>query len=371
MQEKKLPFFDLSPAYHRIKEECDEAYRRVMASSWFILGREVEAFEREYAAYCGSAYCVGVASGLDALFLSLKAWGIGRGDEVIVPSNTYIATWLAVSHTGATPVPVEPVESTYNINPDLVEAAITPETKALLPVHLYGQPAAMGPITDLARKHGLKVLQDAAQAHGAKYRGEPIGGLGDAAAFSFYPSKNLGACGDGGAITTNDESMAGTLRCLRNYGSAKKYVNDIPGYNSRLDELQAALLRVKLGHLDAWNQERKRIAHLYNTGLEGIGDIVLPRCAPDSDSVYHLYVIRTERRDQLQQFLTEKGIGTHIHYPIAPHLQKAYAELGLRKGSLRLAEQIADTCLSLPMYPGLGEQDVERAVGYMSKFFGI
>jgi dTDP-4-amino-4,6-dideoxygalactose transaminase len=371
MREIKIPFFDLSTAYSRIADQYDDAYRRVMTSGWFILGKEVEAFEREYASYCGSEHCVGVGSGLDALFLSLKAWGIKEGDEVIVPSNTYIATWLAVSHTGAKPVPVEPDESTCNIDPELIEAAITSKTRALLPVHLYGQPADVEPITDLAGKYGLKVLQDAAQAHGATYRGKPIGGLGDAVAFSFYPSKNLGAYGDGGAVTTNDANLVEALRSLRNYGSARKYVNDIPGYNSRLDELQAAFLRVKLVHLDAWNLERKRIAHLYDAGLEGVGDLVIPRCAPGCDSVYHQYVIRTGKRDGLQQFLTDKGVGTLIHYPIPPHLQKAYAGFGLGKGSLRLAERIADTCLSLPIYPGLDDRDVHAVIGHIGDFFSM
>jgi dTDP-4-amino-4,6-dideoxygalactose transaminase len=366
----KTPFFDPKSIYSEIQQELDEAYRRVMGSGWFILGTEVEAFESEFAAYCASRFCVSVSSGLDALHLTLKAWGVGAGDDVIVPSNTFIATWLAVSHTGARPVAVEPDERTCNINPELIEAAITSSTKVILPVDLYGQPADMDQIAAIAEKHGLKVLQDAAQAHGAMYKGKPVGTLAHAAAFSFYPSKNLGAYGDGGAVTTNDDGLADVLKALRNYGSVTKYVNDVAGYNSRLDEIQAAFLRVKLRHLARWNEARRRIASLYDEGLRGVGDIILPGSLEGSQPVYHVYVIRTEKRDKLQQYLMDKGVGTLIHYPIAPHLQKAYGHLGMKKGSLPVAERMSETCLSLPMFPGLGQQGVEGVIDHIRDFFG-
>ena len=365
----KIPFLDLKSAYDQIRDECDEAYKRVMSSGWYILGREVDAFEQEFAEYCGSKYCVSVANGLEALFLTLMAWDVKAGDEVIVPSNTYIATWLAVSHTGATPVPVEPDKSTYNIDPGFIEQAITGRTKVILPVHLYGQPADMDPILAVAGKHGLRVLQDAAQAHGSRYKARVIGEIEDATAFSFYPSKNLGAFGDAGAVTTDDEATAARLRSLRNYGSVKKYYNEVIGYNSRLDELQAALLRVRLKHLDAWNKERRDLASVYDAGLSGIGDIILPRTAHGAEPVYHVYVIRTEMRDQLEDHLKANGIGTLIHYPLPPHLQKAYAHLGLKRGSQPLAEEIADTCISLPLYPGLGEAGVETMIRHIRSFY--
>jgi dTDP-4-amino-4,6-dideoxygalactose transaminase len=332
-----------------------------MASGWYILGPEVEQFEADYAAYCQADHCIGVANGLDALHLSLRAYGIGPGDEVIVPSNTYIATWLAVSQAGATPVPVEPDERTYNIDPARIEAAITPRTRALLPVHLYGQPADLEPILAIARRHGLKVIEDAAQAHGARYQGKRLGGHGDAVAWSFYPGKNLGALGDGGAVTTNDPELADRLRVLRNYGSRVKYINEVQGYNSRLDPLQAAFLAVKLRHLDAWNDRRRAIAATYLEGLADTG-LTLPQVPVWADPVWHLFVVRHPQRDGLQRQLSEAGIGTLIHYPIPPHRQQAYAEAGQAADSLPLAARMAAEVLSLPMGPQLSAPAVDRVV---------
>ena len=308
------------------------------------------AFEREYAAYCGCKHAIGVANGLDALHLALRAMGVGPGDEVIVPSNTYIATWLAVSQCGATPVPVEPVEGTSNLDPALIEAAITPRTKAILPVHLYGQPADLDPILAVAAKHGLRVLEDGAQAQGARYKGQRIGGHGDAVAWSFYPGKNLGAYGDAGAITTNDDALAEQLRVLRNYGSRVKYVNDVQGWNSRLDPLQAAVLRVKLAHLDDWNARRRAIAARYLDGLRDAG-VALPEVPEWAEPAWHLFVVRSERRDALQARLGEAGIGTLIHYPLPPHRQQAYAELAFSADAFPIANRLADQLLSLPIGP--------------------
>jgi dTDP-4-amino-4,6-dideoxygalactose transaminase len=347
-----IPFLDLNGPYLELKAEIDEAIARVVSSGWFIGGEEVEQFENEYAAYCGADHAIGVANGLDALHLALRALDVGPGDEVIVPSNTYIATWLAVSQCGATPVPVEPDERTYNINPALIEAAITPRTKVLLPVHLYGQPADIDPILEIARKHGLRVLEDGAQAHGARYRGRRLGAHGDAVAWSFYPGKNLGAMGDGGAVTTNDPVIADRLRVLRNYGSRVKYVNEVQGYNSRLDPLQAAILRVKLAHLDDWNARRSAIAFEYKTELEGmVSSVTLPYVPEWADPVWHLYVIQSPQRDQLQKAMKDDGIDTLIHYPIPPHLQQSYSQLGYRHGAFPIAERMANKVLSLPIGP--------------------
>ena len=301
-----IPFLDLKAPYIELKDELDAAYRRVMESGWYILGTEVEAFEAEFAAYCESKYCIGVANGLDALHLIVRAYGIGPGDEVIVPSNTYIATWLAVTHAGATPVPVEPDVRTYNIDPAKIEQAITPKTKAIMVVHLYGQTADMDPINVIAQKHGLKVIEDCAQAHGARYKDRRTGSLGDAAGFSFYPGKNLGAIGDGGAVTTNDDILAERISVLRNYGSKVKYINDLKGYNSRLDELQAAFLRVKLSRLDEWNERRRQVAQQYLTNICA-NTLQLPYVAEKVDPVWHLFVIRTEMRQQLQDKLYVDG----------------------------------------------------------------
>ena len=345
-----VPFLDLKSSYLELKEELDAATLRVMESGWYLLGSEVEAFEAEFAAYCQVRHCVGVGNGLDALHLILRAMDIGCGDEVIVPSNTYIATWLAVSYAGATPVPVEPDARTYNIDPALIAAAITPRTKAILAVHLYGQPADMDAINALAKKHGLKVIEDAAQAHGARYKGRRTGSLGDAAGFSFYPGKNLGAFGDGGAVTTDDGELAERIRVLRNYGSRVKYYNEEKGYNSRLDELQAAMLRVKLTYLDEWNGRRRKLAALYRQSLTG-SELVLPFVPEWADPCWHLYVVLSEGRDALQKHLGEAGIGTMIHYPVPPHLQQAYADLHLQQGAFPLAESLSRRLLSLPIGP--------------------
>lgn len=351
----KVPFLDLKAVYPELREELDSAYRRVMESGWFIMGAEVEAFEKEFAAYCGAAQCVGVGNGLDALHLIVRALDIGPGDEVIVPSNTYIATWLAVSYAGATPVPVEPDEQTCNIDPATIEKAITPRTRAIIAVDLYGQPADFDPINELARRYGIKVIEDAAQAQGAGYKGRRAGSLADVAGFSFYPGKNLGAAGDAGAVVTDDADLADRVRVLRNYGSRSKYYNEVKGFNSRLDELQAAVLRVKLTRLDDWNTRRQRIADLYSQALSRSGSIGLPHVPEWADPAWHLFVVRHSARDRLQEHLTAAGIGTLIHYPCAPHLQTAYAELGYGSGAFPIAEQMADDVLSLPMGPHVTE----------------
>jgi len=354
----QVPFLDLRETYLEIKDELDAAYQRVMNSGWYILGEEVTAFEREFAEYCGTRHCVGVGNGLEALQLILRALGIGAGDEVIVPANTYIATWLAVSNAGATVVPVEPVERTFNLDPSRIEAAITSKTKAVLPVHLYGQPADMGPINEIARKHGLKVIEDAAQAHGARYRDQRVGSLGDAAGWSFYPTKNLAAYGDAGAVTTNDDELADRVRLLRNYGSKSKYYNEEKGINSRLDELQAALLRVRLKHLDEWNARRAKIAAMYLEGLRETS-LQLPAVCEGADPVWHLFVVRSKRRDELQKYLKTKGINTLVHYPVPPHLQLAYEDSGHLR-TYPISEAIHREVLSLPMGPHLNESDVAR-----------
>ena len=346
-----VPFLDVGATYRELRAAHDAAYHRVMDSGWVLLGRELEAFEAEFAAYCGVPHCVGVANGLDALHLVLRAWGIGPGDEVIVPSNTYIASWLAVSMTGATPVPVEPDEATFNLDPARLGAALTPRTRALMPVHLYGQAADMGPIMAFAAVHGLKVVEDNAQAQGARYRGRVTGGLGHAAGNSFYPGKNLGAFGDGGAVTTADAELADRVRALRNYGSRKKYFNEVPGVNSRLDELQAAFLRVKLPHLDAWNARRHEQAAFYRQELACLPGLTLPTEVAGAESAWHLFVVRHTRRDELQAHLTTAGVGTLVHYPVPPHLSGAYAAAGWQRGAFPVAERLADTVLSLPIGP--------------------
>jgi dTDP-4-amino-4,6-dideoxygalactose transaminase len=356
-----VPFLDLGAAYREIQGELELAVLASLRSGWYIGGQDVEAFEQEFAAFAETAYCVGVANGLDALHLALAAMGIGAGDEVIVPSNTFIATWLAVSQSGAIPVPVEPMEFTYNLDPGKVEAAITPRTKAILPVHLYGQPADLDPILAFARKHGLCVLEDAAQAHGARYKGKRIGGHGDVVAWSFYPGKNLGALGDAGAITTNDPAIADRVRVLRNYGSRVKYVNEVKGWNSRLDPVQAVVLRVKLRHLDEWNARRTAIAARYTAELVGMG-FVLPKVPAWAKPAWHLYVVQHAKRDGIQKALREAGIGTQIHYPIPPHLQMAYRDAGYSRGRFPIAESMANQVLSLPMGPQLDDASVTDAI---------
>lgn len=356
-----IPFLDLGAAYRELKSEIDAAIHRVLDSSWYILGTEVDAFEAEWAAYCEVDHAVGLANGLDALILGLRALDIGPGDEVIVPSNTYIATWLAVTAVGARPVPVEPDPVTHNIDPARIAAKITPQTRALLPVHLFGQPADLDPILALARQHGLSVIEDAAQAHGARYKGRRIGAHGDVVCWSFYPGKNLGALGDGGAVTTNRADLADRIRVLRNYGSRVKYVNEVQGVNSRLDPIQAAVLRAKLPHLDAWTDRRRAIAAAYSDGLRDSG-LILPHVPGGADPVWHLYVVRSPDRDGLQRRLAEAGVGTLIHYPIPPHMQAAYADLGLAPDALPLARDLASEVLSLPMGPQLSWTDVSRVI---------
>lgn len=357
-----IPFLDLKSPYLELKDELDAAYHRVMESGWYILGKEVEAFESEFATYCESKHCIGVGNGLEALHLIVRAYGIGPGDEVIVPANTYIATWLAVTHAGATPVPVEPDERTYNIDPVKIEQAITSKTKAIMAVHLYGQTADMDPINALARKRGLKVIEDCAQAHGARYKERRTGSLGDAAGFSFYPGKNLGAIGDGGAVTTNDPELAERIKSLRNYGSHFKYHNEVVGFNSRLDELQAALLRVKLTRLDEWNGRRRQVAEQYMQELHGQQMLNMPHLPEWAEPVWHLFVVRHVQRDALQKGLNEAGIGTMIHYPIPPHLQPAYNELGYATGAFPITERIANNCLSLPIGPHMSVNDLQSIV---------
>lgn len=363
-----IPFLNMKAPYQELQAELDQAYQRVMTSGWYVLGREVESFEQEFAAYCGVKHCIGVGNGLEALHLILRAYGIGPGDEVIVPANTYIATWLAVSYAGAQPVPVEPDERTYNLDPQRVEAALTPMTKAILVVHLYGQTAEMEAIQALARKYGLKVIEDSAQAHGAAYRGRRSGSLGDAAGWSFYPGKNLGALGDAGAVTTDDDDLADKLRMLRNYGSKVKYHNLAKGYNSRLDEFQASFLRVKLKYLDEWNTRRAHLAGLYCALLKDTG-LILPFVPAEMKASWHLFVVRTPKRESLQTYLQANDIGTLIHYPVPPHLQPAYQELGLPAGSFPISERIHNEVLSLPMGPHLSTMELERVVGAIQSFF--
>ena len=355
----KVPFLDLNAPHEELRQELHNAFERVLDSGWYVLGNEVKKFEQEFAEYCEAKNCIGVGNGLDALHLILRAYNIGLGDEVIVPSNTYIATWLAASYAGATPVPVEPDARTYNIDPTLIEAAITQHTKAIIAVHLYGQPADMDAINRIAKKHKLKVIEDAAQAHGARYKGRRVGSLGDAAGFSFYPGKNLGAIGDGGAVTTSDPELAEKVRLLGNYGSQEKYHNEVKGFNSRLDELQAAFLREKLIKLDAWNERRKSIAAEYLSRLNGF-DVVLPFIPEWADPVWHLFVVRYNQRDKLQRKLRSDGIDTLIHYPIPPHLQDAYTDMGIAKGALPVAEKIHSQVLSLPIGPHMMESQVKE-----------
>jgi len=356
-----IPFLDLRAGYVELQSELEEAMLRSLRSGWYIGGEDVDRFEASFADYVGAKHCVGLSNGLDALHLGLRALGVGEGDEVIVPSNTYIATWLAASYRGATPVPVEPDPRTYNLAPTRIEEKITPRTKAIIAVHLHGQPADMDPILDIARKHGIKVLEDGAQAHGAEYRGKRIGGHGDAVTWSYYPGKNLGAFGDAGSLTTNDDAVADSVRMLRNYGSREKYVNVETGYNCRLDPVQAAALSVKLKHLDAWNARRQRIAAIYTEGLASTG-LVLPHVPDWATPAWHLYVVLSEQRDELQRRLQAKGVGTLIHYPIPPHLQGAYASMGMSRGELPIAERLAAQTLSLPIGPQLTEDDAYRVV---------
>lgn len=363
----KIPFVSFEAMHREIADEITAKFREVYSKNWFIQGTEVEKFEEEFASYCGAKYCVGVGNGLDALFLPLKAYGIGRGDEVIVPSNTYIATALAVSYTGALPVFVEPLLDSYNIDPDRIEEKITDRTRAIMAVHLYGQPAAMQEIRAIADRHGLKVIEDSAQAHGAVYQGRHTGSLGDGAGFSFYPGKNLGALGDAGAFVTNDKELADKVRALGNYGSDYKYHHIYQGNNSRLDELQAAFLRIKLRNLDRWNEQRAAIARQYTEGIHN-PQVKLPAVMPGCTHVYHIFAVRCDRRDELEAWLNGHGIGTNKHYPIPMHMQGAYAELGIPEGALPLAEEISATELSIPMYYGMTEEEINYVIETINTF---
>jgi dTDP-4-amino-4,6-dideoxygalactose transaminase len=390
----QVPFQDFRAGYEELRAELDEAYHRFMESGWYVLGKEVSSFEEEYAGYCEAKYCVGVGNGLEALHLALIAVGCGPGDEVIVASNTYIATWLAVTHVGANIVPVEPDELTYNLNATLVEQAVTPKTKVILATNLYGQPCDYDALQGIAHKHGVVLMTDNAQAQGARYKGRKVGGIADVECHSFYPSKNLGAFGEAGAVTTNSETVADRIRVLRNYGSRVRYHNEILGYNSRLDELQAAFLRVKLRHLDEWNTRRKALAADYLSQLSASisppGDpasrlsqsdslsrsarfrppISLPSVPPWADPVWHLFVIRHPRRDELQKHLAAQGIQTIIHYPIPPHLSGAYSTADCKRCELKVAETLARQVLSLPIGAHLDYNQVVYVASSVIAFEG-
>jgi dTDP-4-amino-4,6-dideoxygalactose transaminase len=366
----EVPFLDLRAPYAELRAEMDGAIQRVLDSGWYLLGDELTAFEREWASYVGARHCIGVANGLDALRLALEALEVGPGAEVIVPSNTYIATWLAVTQTGATVVPVEPVEHTYNIDPDRLDGAMSPRTRAILPVHLYGQPAALHEIREVAGRYGVPVLEDAAQAHGARYRGARVGTDSDVVTWSFYPGKNLGALGDGGAVTTDDDTLADRIRLLRNYGSRVKYQHELRGYNSRLDELQAAVLRAKLHILDDWNSRRATAAARYSRELADTG-LVLPNVPTWADPVWHLYVVRSTQRDALRDHLASRGIGTLIHYPLPPHRQKAYADAGFAADAFPIANVVAREVLSLPMGPHLQSDQQDAVIEAIHSFSGL
>jgi dTDP-4-amino-4,6-dideoxygalactose transaminase len=362
-----IPFLNLEPMHNEIGNEIRCAIERVYSNNWYIMGQELELFEQEYAQYCGVKYCIGVGNGLDALQLILMGYEIGAGDEVILPANTFIATALAVSYAGAKPVLVDIDINTYNIDPDLIEAKITKNTKAIIVVHLYGQPANMDKILEISRRYNLKVIEDSAQAHNARYKGALTGGLGDAAGFSFYPGKNLGALGDAGAVTTNDKQLAETVRALRNYGSQEKYNHELKGMNSRLDELQAAVLRVKLKHLDRWTKERRLIAKHYLSGISN-NEIVLPQVPSDMEPVWHIFAIRCRNRKKLQSYLDDQGIQTLTHYPIPIHLQPSYLDLGYQAGDFRRTEQSSKEEISLPLWYGMDKVLQDRIIHSINSY---
>lgn len=363
-----VPFADLTPMHNEIRKDLETAFGRVMDESCFIQGSECVRFEQEFAHYCHAKYCIGVATGLDALYLILKAMDIGVGDEVIVPSNTFIATALAVSYVGATPVFVEPTINTFNIDVSRIEEKITSKTRAIIAVHLQGRAADMDGINAIARKYGLRVIEDAAQAHGATYKGRKVGSLSDAAGFSFYPGKNLGALGDAGCVVTSDKELAEKVRALGNYGSDYKYHHIYKGTNSRLDEMQSAFLRVKLPHLDKWNEERRSIAEKYFQGIRNPLIILPLETEKDYEHIYHVFVIRCKKRDELEAYLKENGICTIKHYPIPMHMQIAYKDLGIPKGALPVAEEISDTVLSLPMFYGMTEDQINHVINTINNF---
>lgn len=364
----KVPFVSFEPMHNELRKELDAAYTRVMDSNYFIQGKECKLFEEEFATYCGAKYCIGVANGLDALYLILRAMEIGIGDEVIIPSNTFIATALAVSYTGAIPVFVEPEIENYNIDVQKIEEAVTNKTKAVIAVHLQGRAADMDGINQVAMKHRLRVIEDAAQAHGTTYKGKRVGTLSDAAGFSFYPGKNLGALGDGGCVVTNNGELAAKIRALGNYGSDYKYHHIYRGSNSRLDEMQAAFLRVKLPYLDKWNEDRRRIARRYLSEITNSKITLPPDISDIYDHIYHVFVVRCKERDKLEAYLSENGIATVKHYPVPIHLQGAYADFGLAEGDLPIAEEISKTVLSLPMYYGMTEPEISSVISALNKF---
>ncbi|MDB5197685.1 MAG: Glutamine--scyllo-inositol transaminase [Flaviaesturariibacter sp.] len=367
----KVPFLSFKETNSQIRSEILQSFETFFDAGKYILDDQVEQFEKDYAIFNEVPHAIGISNGLDALHIALRACDIKPGDEVIVPSNTYIATLLAVSYVGGIPVLVEPDMQTYNINPERIREAITPRTKAIMPVHLYGQVCEMEEIMTIAKEHNLFVIEDNAQAHGARFKGKLSGSFGHINGTSFYPGKNLGAFGDGGAVTTNDEALAKLAKMLRNYGSQKKYYNEVIGYNMRLDECQAGFLAIKLKHLQAWTEQRIKIATYYNTALKNMGDLILPVSAEGCMHVYHLYVVRTSKRNELQQFLASEGIGSLIHYPIPPHLQQAYHHLNFKKGDFPIAEEIADTCLSLPLFPGMTDNEMEYVSSTIKKFFDL
>ncbi len=363
----EVPFVSFLPIEKELDIELRSAFERVLHSSWYIRGRECDTFEKAFAEYCGGKHCIGIGNGLDALMLALRALEIGENDEVIVPANTFIATALAVTYTGARPILVDADLSTFNIDPQKIEAAITQQTKAIIPVHLYGQPCDMDLIMEIARDNGLKVIEDCAQAHGAEYKGKKVGTFGDVAAFSFYPGKNLGALGDAGAIVTDDSELAEKVRALGNYGSDYKYHHIYKGCNSRLDELQAAVLLAKLPHLDRMNEERRRIARKYSEKIKNpriFLPTVLPACVP----AWHVYGIRCQERDELERHLNERGIKTNKHYPIPIHLQECYQDLGLKNGAFPISEVISKTELSIPMFYGMKEDEIQYVINEINSF---
>lgn len=364
-----IPFLDLKATYLECKNEIDIAIKRVLDSGYYIFGEEVSNFEEKYAEYCQSKYCIGTGNGLDAITLSLKVLGIGEGDEVIVPSNTYIATWLAITHCGAKIVPVEPDINTFNINPDLIQQAITSKTKAILAVHLYGQPADLNQIIEITKRNNLFLIEDAAQAHGALYNEKKIGSHGDLITWSFYPGKNLGAFGDGGAVTTNNIDLANKIRAYRNYGSHKKYYNDFIGFNSRLDPIQASILNVKLKKLDEWNLRRRKQAARYSDQID-INIYTIPKIIQNAQSAWHLYELRTKSRDHLIKYLQDKNISTIIHYPVPPHLQKAYSHLNFQEGSFTNAEILSSELISIPIGPHLSIKEQDYIIQSLNNFQG-
>lgn len=365
--ETRVPFVSFRPMEEELNKDIRDAFDRVLSNSWYIEGKEDEAFEKSFAEFFNVKYCVGCGNGLDALVLTLRAVNVKEGDEVIVPSNTYIATALAVTYVGAKPIFVEPDIRTYNIDPTRIEAAITEDTKAIIPVHLYGQPCDMDPIMNIARKHNLFVVEDCAQAHGATYKGRVISSFGDAAGFSFYPGKNLGALGDAGAMVTNQKDIADKVRALGNYGSDYKYHHIYKGYNTRLDEMQAAFLAAKLPHLRKMNQERRKIAKRYLDGIKN-PEVVLPYVPDYAEPVWHVFAVRCNKRDALEKYLNENGIGTNKHYPIPMHLQECYKDLGYKEGDFSIAEEISATELSIPMYYGMTDEEVDYVIGMINNF---